>query len=187
MLRDMKDASPPVSVPRIATPRLLLREFRMSDFEAFAENLADPVATEHLSGVADRRAALRIFAAQMGFWMLQGAGWWGIELKETGELVGTVGAFFREPGASPCSLRSPPDLELGWVLYRRFWRQGFATEAAAAALAFSVEAHKPSRVIAHISPGNVASIGVSRQLGMHYETDTELHDTVVGRYLIEPS
>jgi hypothetical protein len=33
-----------VSVPRIVTPRLLLREFRTTDFEAFAANLADPSA-----------------------------------------------------------------------------------------------------------------------------------------------
>jgi RimJ/RimL family protein N-acetyltransferase len=32
----------------------------------------------------------------MGGWLLQGAGWWAIELRESGKLVGNVGAFFRE-------------------------------------------------------------------------------------------
>ena len=172
----MNDDEPRVFVPRIATARLMLREFRLSDFDAYAENLADPVATEHLSGIADRRTAWRSFAAGAGFWMLHGAGWWGVELTGTGELVGTVGAFFRE---------TSPELELGWTVYRRFWRQGFASEAAAAALAYGFEKHKPRRVIAHISAANAASVGVSQKIGMHYETDVDFYGGLVGRYAVE--
>ena len=37
-----------------------------------------------------------------------------------------------------------PDIVLGWTLFRRFWRQGFATEAACAALC---EAKKPGYLL----------------------------------------
>ncbi|MDB5212731.1 MAG: hypothetical protein JWO86_658 [Myxococcaceae bacterium] len=164
-----------MDVPHIATPRLLLREFRTSDFEAYAENLADPIATEHLSGVTDRRTAWRMFASQMGYWMLRGAGWWGVELQETREMVGTVGAFFRETG---------PELEIGWTIYRRHWQQGFATEAAKAALAFGLETHQRTQAIAHISRGNPASIAVSRRLGMTYEADVDFYGEPIGRYAL---
>jgi len=170
------DAAPVVSVPRIRTKRLLLRELRTSDFDAFAANLADPLATQYLSGVVDRRMAWRIFAASMGMWMLHGAGWWGVELEETGELVGTVGAFFRE---------NPSDLELGWTIYRRFWGHGYASEAAAAARDFAFEHHEVRRVIAHVDASNVASVRVSQHLGMTYEGDVELYCTVTGRYALE--
>src|SRR5260221_14576406 len=50
-------------VPRVDTARLRLREFRASNFDAYAENLADPVAMKSLSGVVDRRTAWRGFAA----------------------------------------------------------------------------------------------------------------------------
>lgn len=157
----------------------------MSDFDAYAENLADPVATQHhLSGVVDRRTALRSFAANMGFWLLQGAGWWGVELKERGELVGTVGAFFRETGAVVPDA-PPAQLELGWMLYRRFWKQGFASEAAAGALAYGLDAHNAQRAIAYVSPSNAASISVCQRLGMRYENDVELYGHVVGLYAIE--
>jgi RimJ/RimL family protein N-acetyltransferase len=172
----MNDAAPPTSVPRIETPRLLLRGYRASDFEAYAENFADPLATVHTSGVLDRRAAWRAFAAGMGFWMLHGAGWWGIALRETGELVGVVGAFYRE---------TSPALEIGWAIYRRFWRRGFASEAAAAALDFCFDRHQAKRVTAYISPTNLASIAVGQRIGMRHEADVELYGEPVGLYVAE--
>lgn len=78
--------------PRLTTPRLLLREFRTADFDEYAENMADPEATKFLSGTTDRRTAWRMFSAAAGYGVLQGAGWWAIESKETGQVVGDVGA-----------------------------------------------------------------------------------------------
>lgn len=172
----MHDASPPVSVPRIATERLLLREPRMVDFDDYPANLADPLASEHLAGPVERRAAWHSFAAACGSWMLQGAGWWGIELRATGKLVGTVGAFFRE-GA--------PDLEIGWTVYRRFWGKGFATEAATAAIAYGLRAYSQTRAVALIAGANTASVRVSEKLGMRYDKDIDFYGKPIGRYVLE--
>ena len=165
-----------ISIPRIATPRLLLRELRARDFDAFAENLADPEATKFLSSVSDRRGAWRIFSSCAGSWVLHGKGWWAVELRETGDVVGTVGAFIRE-GA--------PDLELGWSLYRRFWGHGYATEAARAALELSFDGYHASRVVAHISSGNTASVQVSQRIGMKYEAEVDFYGEPIGRYALE--
>jgi RimJ/RimL family protein N-acetyltransferase len=165
-----------VTIPRITTARLLLREFREADFEDYAANMADPEATKFLSGGADRRGARRIFQAAAGSWVLQGAGWWSVENRETGEVVGDVGTFLRE---------TCPDYEIGWTLYRRFWGQGFASEAAKAALAFTFESHRAKRVIAHIKAENTASVAVGQRLGMTYESDVDFFGEPIGRYAIE--
>jgi RimJ/RimL family protein N-acetyltransferase len=165
-----------VTIPRLTTERLLLREFRTADFDGYAENMADPEAAKFLSGTVDRRTAQRMFQAAAGSWVLQGAGWWSIEVRETGEVVGDVGAFVRE---------TCPDFEISWTLYRRFWGQGFATEAAKAALAFTIQGHGANRVIAYITTANTASVAVSQRLGMTYETDLDLFGESVGRYAIE--
>lgn len=171
----LTDTAPPTAVPRVRTDRLLLREFRPADFDAFATNMADPIAMEHLSGVLDRRGAYRVFAGAMGYWMLEGAGWWAIELESARALVGTVGAFYRE---RPC------DLELGWTIFRPYWRKGIASEAAAAALAFGFERLGADRAIAHIDEGNTASIGVSARLGMTFEGEVDFYGQRTGRYAI---
>jgi RimJ/RimL family protein N-acetyltransferase len=175
MTTEVSDHGPSVSVPRILTPRLLLREFRIADFDAYAEHVADPIAQASLSGPVDRRAAARLFAAASGAWMLYGAGWWAIEHRATGNVVGTVGAFFRE---------SHQDLELGWSLYRAFWQQGFATEAARAALDFALVKHGRTRAIALIDSANTASIRVSERIGMGYERDVDFFGTQTGCYAI---
>lgn len=173
----MDDASFSVSIPRLTTTRLLLREYRTADFDVFAENMKDPAATEFLTGLPDRRSAWRMFTAGAGQWVVRGAGWWAAELRETSEVVGWVGAFFRE---------TSPELEVGWILRPKFWRQGLATEAAKAALDYGVEKYDARRVIAHISNANVASVKVGEKLGMSYEADVLLFDeTTVGLYAVE--
>jgi RimJ/RimL family protein N-acetyltransferase len=168
-------ASAPTRVPRLQTPRLLLREYRVEDFEAFAAHLADPESTAHL-GSANRQTAWRIFGCHAGLWMLYGAGWWGVEVRETGQLVGNVGAFVRE---------SLSGIEIGWNIYRAFWGQGFASEAAAEAVRHAFEVRGEPQVRALIDPGNARSIRVALRLGMRYDAETMLYGEPVGRYILE--
>ncbi|WP_288379926.1 GNAT family N-acetyltransferase [uncultured Massilia sp.] len=158
------------SVPRLHTKRLLLREYRREDFDAFAAHLADPVSAAHL-GLADRHAAWRIFCSQAGLWLIHGAGWWAVEERETGRLVGTVGAFFREESAV---------MELGWNTWRTFWGQGFAHEAAAAVLHHALEIRREPKVRALIDPANESSLRLAMRLGLTYEAETEIYGKAVG-------
>lgn len=174
--RAERDAMLDQLVPRITTPRLLLRSLRGTDLDIFAEALADPIGSEFVGGVVDRRASWRMVAAGVGFWVLDGAGWWGIEMRETGELVGTVGAFFRET--------TPGVIELGWTVFRKHWRQGIATEAAKAASTYAFERHGVDHVIAHIDPKNLPSVRVSERLGMRYEGEVDFYTEKTGRYVL---
>lgn len=169
------DSSPPGTVPRLQTPRLLLREYRVEDFNAFAAHLAEPESTAFLE-TADRRTAWRIFGCHAGLWLLHGAGWWSVELRRTGQLVGHVGAFFRE-GLS--------GIEIGWNTYRAFWRQGFASEAAAEVVRHALNVRGEPRVRALIDPRNTPSIGVALRLGMRREAETMLYGTLVEQYALE--
>lgn len=150
----------------------MLREYRREDFDAFAAHLADPVSAAHLAP-ADRQAAWRIFCSQAGLWLIHGAGWWAVEEKATGRLVGSVGAFFREDSTV---------MELGWNTYRAFWGQGFATEAAAAALHHALEIRREPTVRAVIASTNASSLRVAERLGLTYEAETEIVGKAVGVY-----
>jgi RimJ/RimL family protein N-acetyltransferase len=150
-----------------------LREYRKADFDAFAGLLADPVAMAFL-GTHDRRTAWRIFGCNAGGWMLEGAGWWSVELRETGEYVGFVGAFFREGW---------PEIELGWNTLRAHQGRGFASEAAAEVVRYAFEVRGERRVTALVDPGNAPSLRVAARLGMTYESDTELFGVTVQRHV----
>lgn len=160
------------SVPHLHTERLLLREYRRADFESFADHHPSTPGAARVAPI-DRLTAWRIFCTHAGLWLIHGAGWWSVEDRRTGQLVGSVGAFFREE-ASP--------MELGWNTYGAFAGQGFATEAATAVLQYVFETRGEPKVHALIDPGNAASLGVAQRLGMVYESETTLHGNPIGRY-----
>jgi len=163
-------------VPRVATPRLVLRGFRAEDLEAFAASFADAVASEFVGGIVDRRTAWRMLTSSVGLWLLTGGGWWGVEERATGELVGTVGAFFRET--------APDDVELGWTVVRTRWGQGIATEAARAAAGYAFEHQRASCVHAHIDTRNTASLRVAAHLGMQHEGEVDFYGERSNRYTL---
>ena len=161
------------SFPCLHTQRLTLREYRRSDFDAFGYACRVPGLRGTLVP-ADRQTAWRIFCSQGGLWLLDGAGWWTVEEKETGRPVGTVGAFFRDDTTV---------MELGWNTYRAFWGQGFAQEAAAAALRHALDKRNEPTVRALIAPANLASLRVAERLGMRYAADTEIYGKAVGIFV----
>lgn len=67
-------------------------------------------------------------------------------LKETGELIGA------------CSLTlSGDEAEIGWILHRDYWRQGYGYEMGEALLSYGFEELGMHRIIAHCDAENTAS------------------------------
>jgi RimJ/RimL family protein N-acetyltransferase len=164
-----------ISLPRLHTERLTLREYRRDDFDLFADHLVNPESSAHL-GSADRQTAWRIFSSHAGLWVLQGAGWWALEDRQTGQLVGNIGAFFREQSTV---------MELGWNTYRAFWGKGIANEAAAAVLTYAFEVRREPKVRALITSGNESSRRVAERIGLTYEMETELYGKAINSYVRE--
>lgn len=159
--------------PRLETERLVVRALRVEDFGPFHAFVSDPVANPFSPMPSlDSRAAWRAFASIVGTWSLFGAGWWGIEDRASGELAGTVGAFFRE---TQLPLTPDTEMEIGWNVFPRFARRGYATEAARAVIADAFARHRCPRVFALTAPGNLASQGVARKLGMTYAGDVDFY------------
>jgi RimJ/RimL family protein N-acetyltransferase len=141
----------------IETERLILRLFRESDTDAYAEMVSDPEVMRFLGGTPVPRAeAWRNMAMMLGHWHLRGYGMWAVEEKASGEMVGRVGCWNPEGW---------PGLEVGWTLRRRFWGRGYATEAARASVDYAFQALDQTRVISLIAPDNVNSIRVAERLG----------------------
>lgn len=155
-----------MEVPRIETERLLLRGFRAYDVRPHAEMCADPEVMEFLGGVAEAPHAWRALALHAGHWELRGYGNWALERRSDGAFIGRAG-FYNPEGW--------PGLELGWALARPAWGDGYATEAARAAIAWAWSALDAERLIAIIAPGNVRSERVAARLGFAPQRDWELN------------
>jgi len=163
-------------IPTLETERLRLRPLRASDVDDYAAMYADPEVVRHMAGAGgpwDRGRSWRHLAFLMGHWQLKGCGEWAVELKETGEFVG-VGGF--------CEPEGWPGFELAGVLARRWWGNGYATEAARAALDYAFAVLRKDRVISLVNPDNRASIRVVERLGQTLQGRTDLFGKEMLRY-----
>jgi RimJ/RimL family protein N-acetyltransferase len=154
------------TIPRLTTPRLLLREFQERDFDAYATMMADPMVARYLSNgqPLTRADAWRQMAMFAGHWALRGFGVWAVEERATGAFIGRIGCL--EP-------EGWPGFEIAYTLARPFWGRGYASEGAAAALRFAREELHRERIISIIRPGNAGSIRVAEGLGAVAEREVE--------------
>ena len=160
----------------LETERLVLRMFREPDTDAYAEMLADPEVMRFLGGKPLPRAeAWRNMAMVLGHWQLRGYGFWAVEERASGELVGRVGCWHPEGW---------PGLEVGWTLRRRSWGRGYATEAARASAVYAFDVLGQERVISLIAPENVNSIRVAERLGEKPAGEWEIAGTKVIIYAV---
>lgn len=89
-------------------------------------------------------------------------GYWALETKDDSRYLGMVGFADFKRDMSP-SIEGLP--EIGWVLGAQAHGQGFASEAAAAALRWADESLGTPEIVAIIDPGNAASIRVAEKNG----------------------
>ena len=164
-----------VDVPRLDTPRLVLRAFTASDVDPYVLMMADPEVTRFLGDgrPLDRAEAWRQLALLIGHWELRGFGLWAVEERATQRFIGRIGCY--EP-------EGWPGFEIGYVLVRDAWGRGLAREGAAAALRFAREQLRRDVVISLIRPVNAASIAVARHLGAERTESVEFYGTSTDVY-----
>jgi RimJ/RimL family protein N-acetyltransferase len=158
----------------LETERLIMRMFREEDFEAYAKICADPDVMRYLGEgkPLTRGEAWRQMAMILGHWQLKGYGFWAVEERATGQLIGRIGHFNPDGW---------PGFELGWVLGRTYWGRGYATEGARRALDYALTEMGREHVISLIYPANAASIRVAERIGETLEGRTQLfgHEVLV--------
>jgi len=144
----------------IRTERLVLRRWRLGDREPFAALNADPEVMEHLHGLMTREESDAFVDRIEAHWRDRGFGLWAVEVPGEAELIGYTGLATHPFMPVP---------EIGWRLARRFWRRGFATEAARAALADGFERVGLTEIVSFTIPANVRSTRVMERLGMTHD------------------
>lgn len=154
------------------TERLLLRAPGPGDGPGYRELLMHPTIGEWL-----RPKPLRPFepadgdawlAGDAGHWERFGFGPWAVIERETDDYLGRVGLRWTEYDGRA-------GIEVLWAIDPDRHSEGFASEAAAAALDFGAELELDD-VVALILPINVASRRVATKIGMEPDGEVEHAD-----------
>ena len=145
--------------PRLATDRLVLRQWSESDVEPYGRMLADPGTARFIvpGGEPVKPARAWEHAALMaGHWALHGLGMFVVEDRTTGQFLGRVGVW------------SPPGwfgLEVGWGIVPQARGQGIAFEASVAAMTWTFDRTGADEIVHCIDEENIRSQGLARRLG----------------------
>lgn len=149
----------------LVTSRLVLREMGLDDLDFLAALLADPEVMRFFPKRYSREEAAAWIGLQQRRYVTDGFGYWLAVEKSTQKPIGQAGVLAQK-------VNGQSEMGLGYIIHRPFWRQGFATEAAAACRDYVFYTRDAPRTITLIRPENLASLGVARKIGMRLEGQT---------------
>jgi [ribosomal protein S5]-alanine N-acetyltransferase len=153
--------------PVIETTRLLMRLPEAADAQALMEIHQDPEVLEQglvtlTAPPGGIESALRNVDRMLRHWQRYGYGQWSVVEKQTDLVIGCVGFF--------CCL-DQPEIELGWIIRRSHWGNGFATEAARAAIDWTWRTTDIDHIISLIRATDARSTRVAEKSGQRFERE----------------
>jgi RimJ/RimL family protein N-acetyltransferase len=151
-----------MNITELRTPRCLLRQWRGEDLAVWRAMNADPAVRQHFPSVLSAEQAHAEAQRCRDAIAERGWGMWALEVPGVFDFAGFVGLNI--PGYDAPWM---PAVETGWRLRQDAWGQGYATEAAQAALRFAFETLQLAEVVALAVPDNAPSRRVMHKLGMH--------------------
>jgi RimJ/RimL family protein N-acetyltransferase len=149
------------TMSQLGTPRLLLRQWRLADLACFAELNADPEVMRYFPAPLTRQQSDAFVAHIQETIARQDWGLWAVEVPDHAPFIGFVGL-----NRPRFRAHFTPAIEVGWRLDRRYWRYGYATEAAAASLTFGFERLGCDEIVSFTAVVNGPSLRVMQRLGM---------------------
>ncbi len=146
----------------LETPRLILREFHISDFDALVaiDSRSEVVRYEPQMG-ADGVGAYLHEAEMQAHIQPRTLFRFAITRKPDDAVRGLVGLSL--------NIRMTRDWEIAWMVNPDEWGKGYATEAAQGVVEFAFQKLDAHRVVAFCDAENRASERVMQKLGMRHE------------------
>ena len=148
----------------IETPRLKIRWLEVGDAAFIYTLVNDPtwiryIGDKNVSNLEDARTYLETGPIEM--YRNLGFGLNHVSLKQDGTPIGICGLLKRE---------SLADVDIGFAFLPEFRRQGYAFEAATAVIDHGCARLGISRIVAILTPDNLASKKLLCKLGFEFES-----------------
>lgn len=161
----------------LETERCVVRELCLDDldglFELYADDGMDEF-TEALFEYEEEKTYQEAYINNM--YRFFGYGMWLVFQKETGKLIGRAGLEHRE-------IYGETELELGYLIGKKYQGQGYATEVCWAILEYAKANTDFERINCVVQKGNEVSIHMAQKLGFVYQEDYELDGKVMHRFV----
>lgn len=160
----------------LETDRLILREMTHGDLDALHEFGSDPIAMTYFPAVHTRESSKEWIDRNIASYRDNAYGLWALVDKSEQVIVGYCGLILQK------DVDGEDEVEIGYGLIRKYWGQGYATEAALACKEYVFKELGLRRTISLIDPGNQASIEVAKRNGMQLEKRIQRWDKAIDVY-----
>ena len=149
----------------VQTDRIRLRPWREEDLSGFRSLNADKDVMRFFPALLAPEDSDKLAASFQAGILRHGFGIWVLELPGLSSFAGVVGLNVPSFDSSL--------VEVSWRLHKAFWGQGFATEAAAAALETGFSRFSLVTICSVTSVLNSASEKVMQRLGMEHNPEND--------------
>lgn len=139
------------------TARLRFRPLSDGDCNLLFEMFADPEARRFYPQMAEMEKVTGWVDWNLENYREHGMGLWAVERRDTGDFVGDCGLTLQDAGGEA-------RLEVGYHVTLAQRGNGFASEAARAAMAFGFANTNADSICSIVAPDNVASIRVATRV-----------------------
>jgi len=163
-------------MPEIAaeTARLIIRTEVSGDLDRWMQVMNTPAVRKYLGGVQERHEVEAAFARKALDFAQYGYGFWHLQTKGDGLLIGQCGLAPIEVEAASTELRA--GLQIGWSIAASHWRKGYAMEAARAIIDLAFNRHGLELLYAQTCDANEPSWRMMEKLGMERAPELDYVD-----------
>jgi RimJ/RimL family protein N-acetyltransferase len=162
----------------ITTSRLILRPFTDEDAVPLHAilNQQDVLRYYPNPNPPPLERVEKFIQRQLLHWKEHGCGWWAVTRRAEGDLIGWNGLQY---------LPETDEIEIGFLLGKPYWGQGFATEGGKAGIEFGFRSLKLEQIVGIVHPKNTASQHVLEKLGLTFVEKTNYFGMDVFKYQVE--
>lgn len=148
----------------IKTERLLLRPLNLSDLESVHEYASDKENTVYMYHLPNENIeeTAEFLSGVTKEWEKDTPSFYEFAIELNGVQIGAVSVYLQDNRDSG---------ELGWILNKKYWHNGYATEAAMALKDFALNTLHLKRLTAGCDRRNTASSRVMEKIGLKLESD----------------
>jgi RimJ/RimL family protein N-acetyltransferase len=161
------------AAPTLETERLRLRGHKSSDLDPLFLMWCEPKVYEFIAGKPTTiEECWRSILRHIGQWQMVGYGFWVLEEKSSGAIIGEAGFLDCKRSIKPSMDETP---EMGWALLTARHGKGYATEAMQTIAAWGDQNLIQTVTACITAPENIASNRVAQKLGFKQVAQTTYH------------
>jgi len=148
----------------IETTRLFIRQPTPEDLDYLITWLTDSETSKHVGGVRPLEKIKETMEKTLSNWKSKNFGGGIVVLKTTSEVIVIC-------GISEVVIDEKVENDLGYLIDKKYWNQGFATEASRAMMDYGISILGMTRITAWPNKKNISSIKVAEKLGFKFEKE----------------